>query len=185
MKRLSGIKDVKEASGEYKRPEAGGYVCTIRDVEDVTDKEYLSIEYDIAEGEFRDYFKELNDKHGFWAGKFVKSYKEKALSFFKSFCTAVTESNDKFIFDGDKYTDEKTLIGKRIGLVLGEEDYTKQDGSLGSKLYVAQTLSVDRIRKGDFKVPEYKHKNGDSSPAPTGGEIVPPTPSIEDELPFK
>ena len=34
MKRLNGIADVEEAGDGFKRPEAGGYVCRITDVED-------------------------------------------------------------------------------------------------------------------------------------------------------
>lgn len=185
MKRLSGIKDVQEASEGFKRPEAGGYICKITYVEDIAEKEYLHIEYDFAEGEFKDYYKDLKEKKGFWLGRFYKSYKEKALPFFKAFCTAVTESNEKYIFDGDDYADEKTLIGKKIGLVLGEEEFIKGDGSIGTRLYVANTFSVDRIRKGDFKVPEYKHLQGSSTPDTIEEYITPPTPSLEDELPFK
>lgn len=183
MKRLTGIKDVQEA-GDFTRPVAGGYVCKITKAENDEDKEYLKLEYDIAEGEFKDYYKELDEKKGYWLGRFIKSYKEKALPFFKSFCTAVTESNDKYIFDGDEHCDERTLVGKKIGLVLGEEDYVKSDGSLGSRLYVAQTLSVERILKGDFKVPEYRHLN---EPAADPGTpmISPVSDSDLDELPFK
>ena len=182
MKRLIGIKDVEEATGGFKRPEAGGYVCIITDVEDFPEKEYLSIEYDIAEGEFRNYYKELDEKRGFWGARFIKSYKDSALPFFKSFCTAVTESNNKFIFDGDEYCDEKTLFNKRIGLVLGEEEYQKQDGSLSTRLYVAQTLSVDRIRKGDYKVPELKRLKESENDG--GSYMSMPTDDPMDELPF-
>lgn len=185
MKRLTDIKNVQEATGDFKRPAAGGYICKITDVEDVADKEYLSIEYDIAEGEFKDYYKDLSEKKNFWGAKFVKSYKTAALPYFKGFCTAVTESNDRYIFDGDEHCDERTLVGKKIGLVLGEEEYTKQDYSLGTRLYVAQVLSVDRIRKGDYKVPEFKHLPEEGSSSGNSSQYVaPPTSSLEDELPF-
>lgn len=186
MKRLNGIADVEEAGDGFKRPEAGGYVCRITDVEDNPDKEYLKIEYDFAEGEFKDYFRDLNDKKGFWGGSFIKSYKKKAWPFFKGFCTAVTESNKGFIFDGDEHADERTLKNKLIGLVIGEEDYIKGDGSLGSRLYVAQTLSVDRIRKGDYKVPEYKHLQDTGSSSGSSDDYVAPVyDSDESELPFR
>jgi hypothetical protein len=187
MKKINGIKDVQEA-GDYNRPDAGGYICRITAAEDVVDSEYLKIEYDIAEGEFKDYYKEFNEKKGFWPAKFVKSYKQKALPFFKSFCTAVTESNFNYIFDGDEHCDERTLVGKLIGLVIGEEDYTKSDGSLGMRTYVAQTLSIDRIRKGDFKVPKYKSLadgNGSSESGSSDSYVAPPIAGDEDELPFK
>ena len=34
---------------------AGGYICGITSVEDVANSEYLRFEYDIAEGEYKNY----------------------------------------------------------------------------------------------------------------------------------
>lgn len=188
MKRLDGIQNVQEASDGYARPTAGGYICKITSVEDNVEKEYLLIEYDIAEGEFKDYYKELNDRKGYWLGNFIKSYKKGAWPWFKGFCTAINESNPGFTFDGDRYCNEQTLIGKKIGLVIGEEEYKKGDGSLGSRLYVDKTFSTERIRKGDYKVPEYKHYGGTSSGSGSSSStdyMTPVSGSDDDsELPF-
>src|SRR5690554_4623694 len=100
MKDLN-LKEVIEAQ-EFKRVAPGGYICRITMVEDVTDKEYLLLEYDIAEGEFKDYYCSLYESRGFWGAKFVKSYKEKALPFFKGMITAVERSNKGFKFDNDE-----------------------------------------------------------------------------------
>ena len=150
------LENVQEAgTGEAVKP--GGYVCKFTQVTDVEDKEYLLIEYDIAEGEQKDYYKKLEESRGFWGLKSYRSYKEKALPMFKRMCSAVTKSNPGFIFDGGKQNaDEKTLVGKLIGLVLGQEEYEKNDGSVGKRLYIAYECEVDKIRKGDFKVPKLK-----------------------------
>lgn len=130
----------------------GGYIAKITHVEDVPTKEYLKIEYDIAEGQFAGYFKDLMDRKLFWGGKFVRSYKETALSFFKHFINSIAESNQGFAWTSN----ESQLIGKKIGIVLAEEEYGKQDGSVGVRLYVADTRSTDKIKSGDFKTPPLK-----------------------------
>lgn len=136
---------------------AGGYVCGITSVEDITNKEYLKFEFDIAEGEFKNYYRTLNESKGFWGGSFIKSYKEKALPFFKKMIAAFENSNKGFKFDYD----EKTLRRKYIGLVLGEEEYTKGNGETGTRLYVSDWKSVDDIRKGNFTVPAKKTLGGE------------------------
>lgn len=142
------LKNVEEAT-DFVSLAPGGYVCRITAVEDVAEKEYLKIEYDIAEGEFAGHWKKLYDSKNFWGGNFIKSYKEKALPFFKGFITAVENSNPNFIFDND----ETKLKGKLIGLTLGEETYTKNDGTEGKRLYVGKPRSAEQIRKGDYSIP--------------------------------
>ena len=51
MKPIKNIANVQEA-GESRRLPAGGYICKYTKVEDNSDKNYLYMEFDIAEGEF-------------------------------------------------------------------------------------------------------------------------------------
>lgn len=141
-----------EDKQEFIKPTSGGYVCKITMAEDVADKEYLRLEYDFAEPPLKDYYADLHTAKGFWGGKFIKSYKDTALRFFKAFKTAVEESNSGYVFNGD----ERTLVGKQVGLVLGEEEYNKNDGTIGTRLFVAQERSVAAIRRNDFTVPQLK-----------------------------
>lgn len=156
MKPITNIAEVQEAGNGNTRLPAGGYVCKYTDVQDDPKKEYLYMEFDIAEGEFEDYFADLEERAGFWAGKCYRSYKEKALPMFKRMCSAVTKSNKRFIFDGNEHADEKTLIGKYVGMLLGEEEYIGNDGSTKTRLYVVREMAVDDVRSGNFKVPELK-----------------------------
>ena len=145
-----------EEPQEFKKVTPGGYICKIVDVEDIEEKEYLKINYDIALGEFKDYYKELHESKGFWAGNYIRSYKDTAIKFFKGFLTAIEGSNQGFkadAFNGDI----NTLKGKLIGLVLAEEEYVhKETGEIRTRLYVAQNRSIESIKTGDFKVPEKK-----------------------------
>ena len=143
--------NVEEAKGFDKLP-AGGYVCGITAVEDVEASEYLKLEFDIAEGEYKNYYRSLYDNKGFLGGKFIKSYKEKARGFFKKMLTAFEKSNPGFVFDND----EKALKRKFIGLVIGYEEYVKNDDTVGERITVVDFLPVEDIRAGRFEVPKLK-----------------------------
>ena len=142
------IEEIKE----YERLTAGGYICGITAVQDVEEKEYLKIEYDVVDGKFKNYFKDLYESKSFWGGSFIKSYKQRALPFFKAFVTSVEASNSGYKFNND----ESTLRGKLVGLVLGEEEYYANDGQVKTRLYVADVHSVDKIKSGNFRVPAMK-----------------------------
>ncbi|MCD8204983.1 MAG: DUF669 domain-containing protein [Coprobacillus sp.] len=158
MKAISGFKDV-QSFGSKQLP-AGGYICRIVHVEDVPGKEYLKIDYDILEGEYAKYFEEWFNRiaRQWWPGSFVKSYREKALSFFKQFFEAIDESNNTHFADQiDNGFDEKKLLNCKIGLILGYEEYSsKKDGSTKQRLYVKDTRPVEDISLGAFNVPELK-----------------------------
>lgn len=148
--------NVKEA-GEFSRPEAGAYICVIRNVEDVPEKEYLRITYDIAEGEFKGYYDEMRKNHPDWGtvGSYVRSYKTTALPFFKRFCSAVSKSNKKYVFDGNTINaDETTLTGKKIGILFQEEEYYGNDGNKKSRLIVYSEFPVDQLAKQKTPAPK-------------------------------
>lgn len=187
MKKID-MTNVQEA-GEFTRLPAGAYECTITAVEDVADREYLKVSYDIATGEFANYYGNQRAEHPDWAwvGAYVKSYKTKALPMFKRFCSAVSKSNGSFVFDGNAINaDEKTLVGKKIGLVLREEEYYSNSGDLRTRLIVHKEFPVDQIDKQ--KVPDVKKLEGTTvkytqpgDPAQTGFMTI---PDNVDEVPF-
>lgn len=180
--------NVTEA-GDYKRLPAGAYVCVIRDIKDNSEKEQLELHYDIAQGEFKGYYEEIRDNHPDWdwSGRLIKSYKPKALPFFKRFCTAVSRSNGKFVFDGGAINaDENTLVGKKIGLLFGEEEYYSNSGDLKTRLYVSREFSIDKI--SEQKVPPVKQISGDdkkkAAAKPDDGFMNVPEGVTDDEVPF-
>lgn len=173
MKKL-GLDNVTEAT-ERPKLTAGGYVCRIISTIDKPDKEYLEMEIDIAEGEFKGYYAGLMEQFNFWGGKLIKSYKESALPFFKGFTTAVEKSNPNFKFiEGD----EKCLNNKLIGIVFREEEYQKQNGDIVVNVKVDEVRSVDKIRKGDFKIKPLKKLEPAQQ---TKTEL---TPIKDEDLPF-
>lgn len=178
MPKVFDRKEYEEAKasasdGEYRRMPAGGYVCAIQavrtkgaGVDYITDKQYVKLIWDVAEGEFAGKFSE-----DFWAGEdkdwghqFFLSWKntksaERALA-------CLEESNPGFdafaAFDADKW---ELFIGKKMGIVLGEEEYLANDGSVKTRFGFPRIKSVQDIRDGRFKVPELKKLEQDTAPA--------------------
>jgi len=172
------LSNVQEAGSGVRLP-AGGYICRIGYAEDKPDKSYILVQYDIAEGEFANYYADRQKANPTWAwgGTLYKSYKQTALPMFKRFCSCVTKSNPGYLFDGNTNADEKTLAGKLIGLVLAEEEYIGNDGTVRTRLYVSTEKPVDDIRAGRFKVPDKK------TVAPIG-EFSDISSGDDSELPF-
>lgn len=161
MKKLKGnlyapnetVQNYNDSS--FEQLPAGVYRCKICLVRDDPEKEYLYVEYDIAEGEHAGYFERLSDRAGFWGGKIFLSYKDKAESLFKRALKAINATNGSYLFnpfsDG-KNADEKTLIGKTFWVVLHEEEYEKSDGTIGSRMTASATafLNESQAKEGKF-----------------------------------
>ena len=183
MKPIKNIDSVQEA-GDSRRLPAGGYICKYTNVEDNSEKNYLYMEFDIAEGEFKGYYKELEERLDFWGGRCYRSYTEKALPMFKRMCSAVTKSNKGFIFDGNEHCDESTLIGKKIGMILGEEEYIGNDGSVKTRLYVAREVDVADIKSGKFKVPALKKLPNSADETKNDDSFMNIPDDADEETPF-
>lgn len=162
--------DSVSAADEKKRLVPGGYVCKITSVSDVPEKEYLKLEYDIADGSFKGYWSDNEENYG-WRDSFIRSYKDKAIGFFKQFTNSVEQSNPGYFWKWD----EKTLVGKLVGLVLGEEEYEKRDGSIGTRLRVSRVETVENIRSGNFSIPAKKTVTPSQKPS---------VEASTDDLPF-
>ena len=177
-----------QESTDRERLTAGAYICKITGVEDVpinpnTGKgDYLRIHYDIAEGDFAGYYEGLREAHPDWTymGSYIRSYKEAALGMFKRFCSAVSKSNGNYVFDGQKNADETTLVGKKVGLVLQEEEYIGNDGSRKKRLIVNKEFPINEIEKQ--KVPDAKLLPAENTTTKPDDGFM--TVVDSDELPF-
>lgn len=158
--------DKIEDAADYPRAVPGGYVAVITGVQDREDKEYLFLEWDFVEGPLAGSHRDCFARQGFWPMGFMRSYKEKALPFFKAFKTALEESNPGYRFDEANLN---AMVGRRVGVVLGEEEYLTRNGEVKQSLKVQQTRSVDAIRRGNFEVPALKKLKDAPPPANTGG----------------
>ena len=159
MRAINNFENVQATTGEFNKPTAGGYCIEILAVKDVPMNEqtgkgdYLKIDYDICNGEFAGYYTKQNERFGGdWFANFIRSYKESAAGMFKHFINCVEESNAGYNWSWD----EQSLVRKYVGVVLGEEEYEKKDGSVGTKLVVKDIKTVEQIKNGDFKIPAIK-----------------------------
>ena len=180
--------NAKASDGGYVTLPPGGYIAVITFVEDVpfnpqTNKgDYLKVDFDICEGDFMDYFGDMRKRLGWDNGNFIRSYKESALGMFKGFLKAIDESNGtNFEAMAANGFNERDLRGKKIGIIIGAEEYKKNDGSIGERLRVTAVRSVETIREGKYKIPDIKRLQESSSDAATriiGGPIS------DNDIPF-
>ena len=180
MKPINGYNNT-QASADFERLPAGGYVIKITDVQDEPSKQYLRIVYDIAEGPERGRYKDEKPENDY-RHSFIRSYKEKALGMFKAFILAVDAANgtnfNEFIETG---FDEKLLKGNRLGVLFGYEEYEANDGTVKERLYLAKLLNIEQVRANDFKIPDLKKLKEKSEPSgiPEGF-----TPLSDADVPF-
>ena len=145
MKSLDLTNVTATQGGEFPRVTPGGYVIGIVSVEDVPEKEYLKVTYDIAEGEHKNYYYEMKERTGYDLPCFYKSYKEK-------FLDAVEASNTGYKWNND----ERTLTRKLVGCVLREEEYRNKDGEIKVSLKPDTFYAAADIRAGKYEVLERK-----------------------------
>lgn len=158
--------------GEFKTPPKGGYVCKIFKVEEKSDKNgnpMIHIAFDIVEGEYKDFFKEMfrskkekaddpfKVKYPFegqmWISTTDYEDRNKTSRKFKGFCTALEESGTQ-VWKGNNF-DMDALNGALIGIV-----YQNQEQEYNGKVYWRAVpwgcRSIDSIMEGDYFVPEDK-----------------------------
>lgn len=159
MKKYNDVKAEKPMSGRETLP-AGGYVCSIMNakVESNDWGETLVIAHDVCEGEFegifkRDYENNPNEDKK-WRGTFrlrlpkddgseYDVFKKKSLG---NFIWAIEQSNPGYAWAWD----EKTLKGKKIGLIYRNKEW-EYNGRSGWTTEAAGTESIDNIREGKFR----------------------------------
>lgn len=148
MKNIDLTNVEAQHGGEFERPQPGGYIIQLGTVLDVPEKEYLKISYDIADGKLKGYYTDMYQRTGYELPTFIRSYKERALGFFKAFIDAVAASNPQYKWNND----ERTLTKLYVGCVLREEEYRNRSGELKTILKPDVFLPIADIRAGKFEV---------------------------------
>lgn len=163
------LSNVESASG-YDRPGAGGYVIQITKATPNTEKHRVEMEFDIVEGKYSGYFKEMQERLGWHNAKFNKPYTPKALPFFRGFIEAILESNgntEGLVIGDFEDVDETKLVGKRLGMIVGEEEYNGNDGvtKVRLDLFNAEFVTIDTIHRGEYLVPDFKPLQSKAQPS--------------------
>lgn len=153
--------DEAQSFGEFETLPAGGYKCVIKKVtceKTQAGKEFLKIGFDIAEGQYKDFYqrkfnadtRENKKWSGIWA-VFTAGYEPKTTnSKFKGLITSVEKSNTNFKFDFD----EQKLVNKKIGIVFREEDFIGTDNQIHTGIKPFFAVSYDKAEEA--KIPNKK-----------------------------
>lgn len=149
IKKPEGYDQAPAYTGEFQQLPKGKYVCVIKQVATQVSKnnnEQFVILYDIAEGEYKDFYKKMfdsdreqNPSGAKWRGVFKQNMSGNGTPWLKGVITSIERSNN-FTFQWDKENNEKTLVGKRFGGLFRRRQYEKEDGSR------AMTTELFRIR---------------------------------------
>ena len=173
---------------------AGGYIAKIVEVDDRTwaghsEPAHL-IHMDIAEGEHMAIYQKNNqgaDKPrwlSYWFAEPDKGSPDWLLSKVGGIQTSLAESNDNV-----NLNDPRTWKGKLVGVVVGDEEYESNSGTVYTRPYVNYICSTERIRKGEgqpggYKIPKLKTLKG-AAPRPLASTEMPDSFSAaEDDIPF-
>jgi len=176
--------DEIEVKKDFEKLPAGGYVLKIIGITNKTEeKPFLEIVFDVAEGQYKGTFANTDIEHEY-LHRTRQYYTEKSMGMFKGFLKAVDESNGtKFCEEmKTKGLEEKKLLNKLVGAVLGYKEYDTTRGTIGQRAEWSLNKSADAIRQGKFNVPELKKlAKSDNTPAtiPEGFSAV-----TDEDLPF-
>jgi len=161
-----GYDDAQAFTGEYVSLPAGCYVCTIKQASMAqaknTGRDQLVILFDIAEGEYQGFcekqFKAAKEKKtgATWpgTGTYRQAIDGSSLPFFKGLMTSIEKSNPRFQFPWGQEGNEKTLVGKKIGVIMRREEFLTDEKEKRMSTKPIQIRSLDGLK--DAKVPEDK-----------------------------
>lgn len=180
-------------TGERQGVTPGGHIVRIQSVREEksrNNKPMLVVYFDIEEGgELDGFYKrryeaaKKQNSDAKWPGviRYMLYAKDgvNTNSFFKGFTKAVEESNAGYYWNFD----ERSMTGKLVGMVFGEEEYRKMDGSIGTAVKAQQARSVQAIRDG-VAIPEkklLKEENSGYAPFDPNAGFT----AVEDKLPWE
>ena len=143
----------------------GAYVCKVRKavIQSTDYGDQLCVLFDIADGEFKDFFKKDFDanqnQNKKWKGVLRQwlpkddgtDKDEWTKRSFKGLVTAFENSNPGYQFDWN----EASLAGRVIGILFRNEEW-EYDGKSGWAVRPFRAISTDSVRNGNFRLPKDK-----------------------------
>ena len=183
---------------DFEQLPKGGYVLIIKGAEVCENSvgQYVKIMCDVAEGDYKDHFlseycgqkKEDRKWHCNYLLNVPKDDGSEKDGWtkrrFKTVTEALEDSNPGYHFDWD----ERKFKGKLIGGLFNEREYENDKGEIKRATNLAQLCSVEKIRSGNYKIPDDKLLGGrppQTSALMTDADGFMNIPDgIDDELPF-
>lgn len=195
MNRVYGYETAPAFDGSSETVPAGGHVCKI--LRTAVEKsassgaDMLVLLLEIAEGSPLDgiFRRKFDARRATNAdAKWPCIYRQPTLDkdgncspYFKGLIKAIEESNPGYSFTAS--WDEKTLVGKSVGMVFREEEYVNNDGEIRTTVKPAFPRSVEAVRAG-VPVPDIKRldpvKRGQAAAFSALGVM----PEVTDEFDF-
>ena len=183
--------DIKRSVSNEPLP-TGGYIAKIlnAEVKEYTWGEVLVVSFDIAEGEYKDFFanqyKANTNEDKKWKGNFRIRVPQESNAYFASqkrmFGNAIAcieESNTGYHWNWD----ETTLKGKTVGVIFRNFEWETDTGATGWSTECGTFVSVDDIKNGKFRPMKdrpLKKKATESAPATIDFTFI-----DDSDLPFK
>lgn len=133
MRKPANYEETQAYTGESRQLPAGLYVCQIVMAieEERNGSRILAVAFDIAEGEYKGFYKQRydanTDENKKWPAihrQFVEDREGSCNPFFKGLITSIEESNPNFKWNWE----ESTLKGKKFGAIMGREEFLTNDG---------------------------------------------------------
>ena len=190
MKAFNGL-EIKKSVGANEPLPAGGYVAKILNakVEEYSWGEVLVISFDIAEGEYKDFFskqyKENTREDKKWKGNFRLTVPNEGNQYFDSqkrtfgnAIWAIEESNPGYHWDWN----EAALKGKMVGVLFRDREW-EIDGKTGMTTEACTFVSVEDVRTNNFKMPKPKMLNKTTSQTASNSNFA-VIDDVDDSLPF-
>ena len=178
---------------------AGGYICRILKAKLTETKEsklpMVEAMVDIIDGDYTQYFSKKYEENRKQHGKAAKYPNNGILRVvavdaegntkknFKSFCTALEESNDIALPRDNDDAFIKMIKDKEIGVLFGREQFESNDGKLLWSTKPKWYRSVESIMNGDFEVPQDQYIEGGNS-YPAANDLPDSFSAAEDDIPF-
>lgn len=163
IRKPEGYDEAQAYTGESMQLPAGLYVCKVVQAQESTTewgREQFILLYDVAEGNHADFYRKQyemsrkSSQDAKWKGVYRQYMDGASVPFFKGLITSIEKSNAGFHFPFGKENNEKTLIGKKFGAVMGREEFETSDGKRRFATKIFQVRSLDGLK--DAKIPEDK-----------------------------
>lgn len=202
IKKPTGYDEAATYTGEVPQLPKGKYVCVIKQVstqESRNGNQQFVILFDIAEGEYKDFYKKMfdedkaqNSQNAKWKGVFKQNMEGRGTPWFKGVITSIERSNN-FTFRWDQEKNEDTLKGKKFGGLFGREQFLIESGEKRMATRLMYIRSIEGLKNAE--IPEDKllpEGPTAATPAPMdpahplgGGDGFMNIPDgIDEELPF-
>jgi hypothetical protein len=186
--------DNVKAFGQIQRLPKGAYICKIMGAEVIWNGDGIKVSYDIAEGDYKDFFandyRSQTGEDRIWKGSFVlyvpkedgSRKDELTKRRLRTFTDHLEDVNNGYHFDWDEQKWKGKMFG---GLFRIRQSRDRNDPSkIWDNIEPNAFTSFENIRSGNYTLPDdYLVDAGKSSKAPSANDFVNMSGSDED-LPF-